>query len=195
MANEKQTARTKIKTKLDISDASYDSILDDCMEQATPRLAPYLQYQLAEDTTVNLASGDDSFTLPVSTSTLQHLYARTATTEAWREIDLWRQVRNKVYINEGIGTATNVKILASRPFVFSDADFALLATDYPSAMLPLYLYSIAEFYTYLTGNKRKFNDYIQTVGVRTLDEMKDLITFNEDRATQILENEVSAEGQ
>lgn len=195
MANEITTARTKIKTKLDIVDTTFDTMLLDCIEQAVPRLAPFLQYQLAEDTSVTLATDDDSFTLPVSTSQLQRLYVRTSTNEVWRELDLWRQHRNKVYLSEGIGTTTYVKVIAHRPFAYSDADLALLATDYPSAMLPLYLFSMAEFATMIVGNKRKFNIYQQSNGVRTLDEMKDLVQFYENRAVTILENEISAEGQ
>lgn len=195
MANEITTARTKIKTKLDIVDTTFDTMLLECIEQAVPRLAPFLQYQLAEDTSVTLATDDDSFTLPVSNSQLQRVYVRNSTNEVWRELDLWRQHRSKVYINEGISTTTYVKLIAHRPFAYSDADLALLATDYPAAMLPLYLFAMAEFATMIVGNKRKFNIYQQSNGTRTLDEMKDLVRFYEDRAALILENEISAEGQ
>ncbi len=195
MANEITTARTRIKTKLDIADTTFDTMLLECIEQAIPRLAPYVQYHLAENTSVTLASGDDSFDLPVSTSQLQRLYARTHTTDIWREVDLWRQNRNKIYISEGIGTTTYLKIIAHRPYANSDADLALLSTDCPAAMLPLYLFAMAEFATMIVGNKRKFNLYQQMNGVRTLDEMKDLVEFYENRAMAILENELSAEGQ
>jgi hypothetical protein len=195
MANEIVAARTKVKTKLDITDTTFDTMLLECVEQAVPRLAPFVQYQLAEDTTVSLASGDDSFTLPNAASSLERLYTRTSSTDVWREVDLWRQHRNKVYISEGISTATSVKVIAKRPFIYTDADLALLASDYPAAMLPLYLFTMAEFAILIVGNKRKFNIYQQMNGVRTLDEMKDLVRFYEDRAISILENELSAEGQ
>lgn len=195
MANEITTARGKIKTKLDIPDTTFDTMLLDCIEQAVPRLAPFVQYHLPEDVSVSMASGDDSFTVPVATSAVQRVYGRVGTTEVWREIDLWRQVRNKLYIQENINTATSIKVFAHRPFTYTDADLALLATDYPAAMLPLYLFAMAEFATYIVGNKRKFNIYQQSNGVRTLDEMKDLATFYENRAVRILEDELSAEGQ
>lgn len=195
MANEITTARTRIKTKLNIVDTTFDAELLECIEQAVPRLSPFVQYQLAADTSVTLATGDDSFTLPVSGSALQRLYARTSSTDVWREVDLWRQHRSTVYIQEPIGTTTYLKIVASRPFVYSDADLALLAADYPAAMLPLYLYAMAEFATMIVGNKRKFNIYQQMNGVRTLNEMQELVNFYENRAATILENEISAEGQ
>lgn len=195
MANEITTARTRIKTKLDISTTDFDSMLLECIEQAVPRLSPYVQYLMPEDTTVSLATDDDSFTLPNSTSSLDKLYARTSTSEKWQEVDLWRQHRSKVYIYIPITTTTYLKILAKRPFVYSDADLALLATDYPSAMLPLYLFAMAEFTTMIVGNKRKFNIYQQMNGVRTLDEMQQLVKFYENRALEILENDISAEGQ
>lgn len=194
MANEITTARTKIKTKLDIGDTTFDTMLLECIEQAVPRLAPYVQYQIAEDTSVTLSADDDSFNLPVSTSSLQRLYVRTSTNEVWRELDLWRQHRNKIYINEPISTTTYVKVIAHRPFTYTDADLALLAVDYPAAMLPLYLFAMSEFAVFLVGDKRKFNLYIQSNGVRTVDEMKDLATYYENRAIQILENEISSEG-
>lgn len=197
MANEITTARSKIKTKLDIATANtdFDSMLLECIEQAVPRLAPYVQYQLAEDTSVSLAADDDSFDLPVSTSSLERLYSRVSDNEVWREIDLWRQHRNKIYLSERPSSAASLKIIAHRPFAYTDADLALLAVDYPAAMLPLYLFAMAEFATYIVGNKRKFNIYQQMNGVRTLDEMKDLANFYENRAVRILEDELSAEGQ
>lgn len=195
MALELQTIRTKVKTKLDIQDITYDTMLLECIEQAIPRLAPYLKYRMAEDTTVTLAVDADSFTLPVSTSVLDRLYGRVSTTDVWREIDLWRQNRSTIYINEPINQLTYLKIIASRPFVYTDTDMALLMVDYPSAMLPLYLFAMAEFATMLVGNKRKFNIYQQTNGVRTVDEMMQLVTTYENRAMNILENEISAEGQ
>ena len=195
MAGEIASAQTKVKNKLDINDATFDTDILENLEQAVPRLAPYLQYQLPEDTSVTLASGDDSFNLPVTGSSLDRLYFRTSSTEVWREVDLWRQHRSKVYLNENVNTVTYVKVIASRPFVYSDADLALLAADYPAAMLPLYLYACAEFATMIVGNKRKFNIYQQMNGARSLSEMQDLVTFYENRAVAILENELSAEGR
>ena len=195
MAGEIASAQTKVKNKLDINDATFDADILENLEQVVPRLAPYLQYQLPEDTSVTLASGDDSFNLPVTGSSLDRLYFRTSSTEVWREVDLWRQHRSKVYLNENVNTVTYVKVIASRPFVYSDADLALLAADYPAAMLPLYLYACAEFATMIVGNKRKFNIYQQMNGARSLSEMQDLVTFYENRAVAILENELSAEGR
>ena len=197
MANERQTARGKVKSKLDIASAvtTFDSLLDDCLEQAIPRLAPWIQYQLAADESVSLAANTDNFTLPVSGSALQRLFARTSSSEYWAKLDLWRQNRDTIYLTDLSSSARSLKILATRPYKYTDADFAQLATDYPSAMLPLYLFTMSEFATYLAGNKRKFNIYQQSNGARTLDEMKDLATFYEDRAVRILEDEISSEGQ
>lgn len=194
MADERATARTKAKTKLDISDTTFDTILDDCLEQAVFRIAPYIKYRLAEDTSVTLAADADKFTLPVSGSELQLLYSRVNTTDFWSKIDLWRQNRDVIYITDVSSSARTLKVLATRSYGFTDADFAQLATDCPAAMLPLYLFAMSEFATYLVGNKRKFNIYQQANGSRTLDEMKDLATFYEDRAIRILEDEISAEG-
>lgn len=194
MAGEITAARGKIKTKLDITDTTFDTILSDCIEQAIPRLAAWFQYYIAADTSVTMAVDADSFTLPVSTSTLLRLYGRTSSTDVWREIDLWRQHRGTVYINEPISYATSLKILASRPFTYLDADLALLAVDYPEAMLVLYYFAMSEFATYLVGDKRKFNLYIQSSGVRTVDEMKDLATFYENRAVRMAEDAISSEG-
>jgi len=194
VANERQTARTKVKTKLDIADTTFDTILDDCLEQAIFRIAPFIKYRLAEDTTVTLAADTDNFTLPVSGSDLQLLYTRRDSSDFWAKLDLWRQNRDVIYITDVSSSARELKILATRSYKYTDADFAQLATDCAAAMLPLYLFTMSEFATYLVGNKRKFNIYQQANGARTLDEMKDLATFYEDRAIRILEDEISAEG-
>lgn len=195
MANEITTARTRIKTKLNIVDTTFDAELLECIEQAVPRLSPFVQYQLPSDTSVSLSTDTDTFSLPVSGSSLQKLYARTSSTDVWREIDFWRQHRDEVTIHENIGTTTYLKIYAHRPYLYADSELALLASDYPAAMLPLYLYAMAEFATMIVGNKRKFNIYQQMNGVRTLNEMQELVNFYENRAATILENEISAEGQ
>jgi hypothetical protein len=197
MANERTTIRSSVKVKLDIPAATttFDAMLLECITQAIPRLSPWIQYQIAEDTSVSLASGADSFTLPVATSSLQRMYIRQASTYPWQEIDIWRQHRNTIYLSEPIGTAYSVKVIASRPYADSDADMALLMVDCPAALLPLYNFVMAEFATMLVGNKRKFNLYQQMNGVRTLSEMQELVQFYERRAVEILENEISAEGQ
>jgi len=197
MANERTMARSKVKQKLDIASGvtDFDTIIDDALEQAIPRLSPYLQYHIGEDVTVNLASNTDNFTLPVANSSLDRMYARGSTSEQWQLIDLWQQERNKIYLNQTFGQAKNIKVIANRPFTFTDADFALLMSDYPAAMLPLYLFAMSEFAIVIVGNKRKFNIYQQSNGSRTLDEMKDLVEFYENRAIRILEDEISAEGQ
>lgn len=194
MAGEITAARGKIKTKLDISDTTFDTTLSDCIEQAVPRLSAWFQYPLPEDTTVTLATDADKFTLPVTSSTLLRLYARTSSSDPWREIDLWRQHGSVVYINEPINTTTYLKIIASRPYTYLDADFALLATNFPEAMLPLYYFAMSEFAMVLIGNKRKFNIYQQMNGSRTLAEMQDLANFYETRAIRACEDAVSSEG-
>lgn len=195
MANEIQAARTKVKTKLDITNTDFDSMLLDCLEQAIPRLAPFIQYQIPEDTSVILSTGDTDFSMPVTGSYLKRLYSRVSTSDVWREIDVWRKHGNTVYLTQNVGTTTYLKVLAHRPYKYTDADFAQLATDYPAAMLPLYLFAMSEFATYIVGNKRKFNIYQQMNGVRTLSEMQELVEFYDNRALRILEDEISAEGQ
>jgi hypothetical protein len=195
MANEITGARTKVKTKLDITVTTFDSMLLECLEQAIPRLAPFIQLPLAEDVTTVLTADTDKFTLPVAGSHVKRLYKQISTTDPWVEIDIWRQHGDVIYLNDAITTTTTVKILAHRPYKYTDADFALLATNSPASMLPLYLFAMAEFATYIVGNKRKFNIYQQMNGVRTLAEMQELAQWYENKAIRILEDEISAEGQ
>lgn len=195
MAGELVAARTKIKTKLDIQDTTFDAMLLECIEQVIPRLAPYISYRIAEDTSVTLATHADNFTLPVANSLLDRMYIRESVNDVWREHDLWRQNRNTIYISEPISRTTYVKLIAHRPYTNTDADLALLMVDTPAALLPLYFFAMSEFATYIIGNKRKFNIYQQSNGVRTLDEMQQLSQFYENKAIRILEDELSAEGQ
>lgn len=195
MADEIQTARSKVKTKLDINDTTFDAMLFECIEQAIPRLAPFVQLPLAADDTISLNTGDTEFDLPTSGSYLKRLYKRTASTYPWEELDMWRQHANTIYLVEGVGTTTQIRVIAHRNYGYTDADFALLAANVPAAMLPLYLFAMAEFYQMVVGNKRKFNIYQQMNGVRTVAEMQELVEIMENRAIRILEDEISAEGR
>lgn len=195
MALTKDNVRDSVKVKLDIPDSTFDTNVAACVEQATMRLAPFIQYQIPEDTSVTLASGDEKFTLPVAGSKLQKMFVRSSTTDTWQLVDQWQQFGDVVYVNTSFGQSMTVKVLATRRYTYSDADFTLLQTNAPAALLPLYLFAMTEFATYITGNKRKFNIYQQMNGARSLSEMQDLATFYENRALRILEDDISAEGQ
>lgn len=197
MANEIQSARDKVKEKLDIdsSDTTFNTMITEALHRAVFRLKPFVQYSIPVDTTVILSSSDSSLTLPVSGSRLQRLEKKISTDDYYQKVDGWRQDRDIVYLSETVSDSTTMRIFATRAYSNTDADFALLATDCPEAMLPLYLFAMAEFATYLVGMKRKFNIYQQMNGARTLAEMRELAEFYESRAVRILEDEISAEGQ
>lgn len=197
MANEIQTARNTVKTKLDIasSDTTFDTLLTDAVEEAIPRVYPYVQDKLAEDTSVTLATGNDSFTLPVSGSTVHRLYWRSSSSDPWQEIEAWEQWNDTVYLEESVTQSMSIKILAKGNYAVTDAGLASLQADYPAVMLPIYYFAMAQFAIRLIGNKRKFNIYQQMNGTRTLSEMQELHDFYDLNARQILEDEISAEGR
>ena len=197
MANEIQTARNTVKDKLDIasSDTTFDTLLTACVQEAIPRVYPYVQDKLAEDTSVTLAVDDDSFTLPVSGSQLERMYWRESSDDVWEEVDGWTQWNDTIYLEEKVTTAKSVKVLAKGNYAVTDAGLALLQTDFPAVMLPIYYFAMAQFAIRLVGNKRKFNIYQQMNGTRTLSEMQELHDFYDLNAKQILEDEISAEGR
>lgn len=187
------TARTRLKDRLDIASAvtTFDTLLDGCLEDAMPRLAPFFVYDMPEDTSVTLLTDADSFTLPSTVSTLHKMYVRTNVNDNWREFDAWTQHGSKIYLYEGIGTTTYVKVLARRPYTFIDGDLALMP---PTANVPLLMFAAAEFAVTLVGNKRKFNIYQQSNGARSLDEMRQLAEWYEGRAVRLAEDAISGEG-
>lgn len=197
MANEIETARNVVKSKLDIAsaDTTFDALLTEAVEEAIPRVYPYVQNLLAEDTTVNLAVGDDKFTVPSFNSTVENIYWRSTSTSAWEELDAWRQWDQIVYLEEAVTTAMQIKVLAKANYPVTDAGLALLQSQYPAVMLPIYYFAMAQFAIRLVGNKRKFNIYQQMNGNRTLSEMQELHDFYDLNAKQILEDEISAEGR
>ena len=197
MANEIQTARNTVKQKLDIAsaDTTFDDLLTDAVEEAIPRVYPYIQNKLAEDTSVTLSSGDDSFTLANSGSVAENIYWRSSATAAWEEVEAWRQWNDVIYLEEAVTQTMYVKVLAKDNYAVTDVGLAELQADYPAAMLPIYYFAMAQFVIRLIGNKRKFNIYQQMNGTRTLSEMQELHDFYDVNARQILEDEISAEGQ
>lgn len=188
------TARARVKEKLDIASTItlFDSIIDNCLTDAMPRLAPFFVYDVPADTSLTLASNDDSFTVPGTNATVQKIYVRTSPNNVWANLDFWGQHGNKVYLYERICTTTYVKLLARRAFTFTDADLALMS---PAAEAPLYMFACAEFATILVGNKRKFNIYQQTNGARSVQEMRELSEWYDNRAVRLAEDAISADGQ
>jgi hypothetical protein len=197
MANEIQTARNVVKSKLDIAtgDTTFDTILTEAVQEAIPRVYPYVQNQLAEDTSVTLATGDDKFTIPTAGSVVENIYWRATTADAWEEVESWRQWNDIVYLEEVVTQPMTVKVLAKSNFAVTDAGLLALQTKYPAVMLPIYYFAMAQFAIRLIGNKRKFNIYQQMNGNRTLSEMQELHDFYDNNAKQILEDEISAEGR
>lgn len=197
MANEIQTARNIVKSKLDIatSDTTFDDILTEAVEEAIPRVYPYVQNHLAEDTTVTLVIGDDKFTVPSYGSTVENVYWRDSSSDSWEELESWRQWDQVIYLEEVVTSPKEVKVLAKANYPVTDSGLAVLQSQYPAVMLPIYYFAMAQFAIRLVGNKRKFNIYQQMNGNRTLSEMQELHDFYDNNAKQILEDEISAEGR
>ena len=181
------TARERVKVYLNISGTSEDTIIDNILEDVTPRLAPYFLYDTGE-TTSTLATDAESFAVTAG-YILKKLWYRTDTTLPYRLLDEWRQDGSTVYIRASINTTTYIKYICLRPYTYG-SDYTLMPK---SAELPLYLFAQAEYYNYIIGNKRKFNLYQQTNGSRTMDEMRDQIEFTEARAMRLCEDGIANE--
>lgn len=187
------TARNRVKSKLDIAAAntSFDTLVDEAIEDALPRLAPWFSYEMPEDTSITLSTGDDKFTVPTGNPTIQKVYVRTSDNNPWQELEYWVQHGSVVYLNENIGTATDVKLLATRTLAYNNTDLGLLPA---AAWAVLWSFACAEFYVSLVGNKRKFNLYQEGNGVRSVAEMRELVEWHEARAAKLAEDAVSADG-
>lgn len=184
------TALASVKYRLDIdqADTTWDAPLNEFVLAGVKRLYPIAQSEVAVQT-VNLtvdSYGEAQVNMAGMTTPI--LAAR------------------KVEVSSGYGWGESNDNYHHGPTLFirslstSDTQARIYGvTTFALATVPEYLeqavlwYAMAEFYDYLSGNKRKYNIYASN-GARAVDNMQEEAQFYEQKANVFLNDRVTLYG-
>lgn len=191
------TALTSVKNRLDlVSDTTFDTVLADYISAAVGRLFPRAGAEV-DPQTVSV-SPDSYGEVSIVLSGLTKPCADTRQVEgmgggAWFPLDS-KYVHNKTLrLRDVPSYCTTVRIYGLNRFTLHASDPA--QTTIPEELeLAVIWYAMSEFYENLTGNKRKYNIYMQTTGARGVDNMRDESIYYEQKADQYLEEQVGLYG-
>lgn len=184
-------ARSRMKARLDIiaADTSFDSLIDAFVLDAVNRLAPDHQQEVAVQT-VNVTP-DDYGQVTVTLSTLTTPLSEATEVEAVAggppmPVDSYRHHGTKLRVRGLFSDVTQLLIHGLTPYTL---------TTVPAVLeLPVFYFAQAEFYNFLIGNKRKYDQYMQN-GRPAVDNMADLVNDFEQRAKDYLEEKQTLHGR
>ena len=184
------TARASVKKRLDIDAAvtPFDSAIDEFVLAGVSRLYPIAQLEVdRQEVAVTVDSyGEASVTLSGLTTPV--LSARTVEAyygAVWSPATETYHHGSQLIVSELPTGVTKLRIYGN--------------TAFSLANVPSYLeqaviwYAMSEFYSYLAGNKSKYNIYNQS-NARSVDNMKDEADFYEQKANVYLNDRAQLYG-
>jgi hypothetical protein len=191
------TALVSVKNRLAIFDTTYDVQLADYIAAAVGRLFPRAGAEI-DPQTVTTATVDSYGEVTIDLSTLptpvaDSRYVEGAGTGAWFPIDSKFVHGKKLRLRDVPNYTTSFRIYGINRFVLDPSNAA--NTTIPQELeLAVIWYAMAEFYENLTGSKKNYNIYMQTVGARAIDNMRDEAIYYEQKADQYLEEQAGMYG-
>lgn len=185
--------RDKVKRRLGLNedDDQFDSDIDDFTIEAVNNLYPIVQAELAPETTDLLANeneidlhGDENLTGKITS--VRRL-----------------EIQN---VEGGYNSTDDYTIHDRTLYLYNSSDYARTIRiqgngRYVNGTVPIELdqviinWTMAEFYSLLTGDKRKYTIYTQSTGARSVDNIRDLSDYYLDRGNQLLADRATVRGQ
>lgn len=172
----------KLRLDIDASDDTFDNLLQSFLESAIKRIFPRVASEVApQEVTPTIT--DYQTTIDLNTLTVP--------VDGYKRIEA--VVAGIPHTDFSVSkNLTTVTIWGVAPDVDKFIVYGLMR--YSLATLPTYYeqgllwYCMSEFYTFLVGNRRKFNEYMQN-GTSTVDEMQDLAEMYEQKAKDFLDEQ------
>ena len=161
-----------VKDELDIDVATWDTDITRYVTRAVNRLFPYVQSEV-KDTTVSLTDTQWRFTLPATCESIRFMYDASD----YRVEDFIQHAR-EVILKETLASGT-LTIYGNGRYTL-----ATLPAEYEEAII---YYAIAYFYSFLAGNKRKYNVYMQNAS-NAVSNMREMADWYEGRANTYLQD-------
>jgi hypothetical protein len=199
MSMTQATALVSVKNRLDLSsDTTFDTVLADYILAAVKRLYPRAGAQIAPQTvSISPDTYGEAFVDLQSASLTTKLdgvrLVEIAGSGAWAPNDSRYQHGTQLRLRDLPSWATQAKLYGLNRFVL-DASVAANTTVPEELEHAVIWYAMSEFYENLTGNKRKYNIYMQTNGARGVDNMRDEAIYYEQRADQYIEEQRTGGG-
>jgi hypothetical protein len=191
------TALTSVKNRLDlVGNTDFDTVLADFISAAVGRLFPRAGAEV-DPQTVSV-SPDSYGEVNIVLSTLPTPIADSRQVEgmgtgAWFPIDS-KYVHNKTLrLRDVPSYCTSVRIYGLNRFTLH-ATVPANTTIPEELEMAVIWYAMSEFYENLTGNKRKYNIYMQTTGARGVDNMRDEAIYYEQKADAYVEEQAGVYG-
>jgi len=184
----KNAYRDRVKRRLGIlqDDLQFDSDIDDFTTESINSLYPIVQAELAPESFVlnaNSSEIDLSESEIVSVRKLK-FQDENGYLESSDEYTMHADV---ITIYGSSSYERTVVVEGSGRY-----DVANVPLEYNQVIIN---WIMSEFYSLLTGDKRKYNIYTQTTGARSVDNLRDLSDYYLDRGNQILADRATIRGQ
>lgn len=189
------TALAAVKSRLDITDASWDTLLAEFIQTATARLYPLAQYEVPAQTKAVTVDGYGETIVDLSTLTTPVLAARSiearAAAEWFKHTDTSHH-GTSLTVRDLPSNVTELRIYGLKAFMITSAAGTTTLPDYLANAV--YWYAISEFFDYLVGNKRKYNIYAQQTGARGVENMNEQAEYYENKANVFLNDRATIYG-
>lgn len=174
-----------LKRRLDIkpTDLDYDPLLQDLIEAAVRRLYPRVGYEVdAQEVSV---AADSYGEATISLSTVGIGFARSV--EAY-DGQTWFPISDTYHHGSYLRLrGLNSSITAVR--VYGVNRFDSVSDVLPEFLQAVYWYAMAEFWDYLTSDKKLYNIYAQNIAARGVDNMQDVSAYYDQKADNYLDEQ------
>lgn len=186
-------ALTAVKNRLNLTDTTFDTQLTDFFDTSVDRLYPKVQKEVAAQTvTATVDSwGEATVDLSALTTPLDDVRLVEASQgNSWYPADSIYRHGTSLRVRDLATTVTQLKIYGLKAYVVSGA-----TTDIPERYeLAVLWFMMSEFFDLLSGNKSKFNVYMQSNGGGAMDDMRQESEYYENKAMAYLDEKAQLYG-
>lgn len=180
------SAVSRTKSRLGITDTSFDTLLAEFFTSSINRLEPRAMREVAVQS-ISISSddyGEANIDLGSDPSTpLDDLDSVEGKQSGrWWPIEDWDRHGSNLRLRNLPSDVTQVQIYGLNAF---DPDGTDLPTKYE---LPVIWLMMAEFFDYLASNKSNYDIYTQQTGARAVDNMQDESLYYEQKADAYIED-------
>lgn len=191
------TVRAAVKSRLGITDNTFDSQIDGFVTAAVSRLYPRAKLEVNSQ---ELLSGNPAFVYDTTQAEATiDLNALTTPIREARQVEgynsySWELITDTYHHGQYL-RLRRLSSSYSKLRFYGLKPFTAITEVYDWLLQAVYWYAMAEFFDYLAGNKAKYNVYIQQNSARAVDNMRDESLYYESRADAYVEQQNQDYGQ